>query len=391
MNLINLEKPTLQNLSTFADHFNTYNNLWKSTSLTFTNKPFSNIDFENIPDYQLYNEEIKSCIKEMNKLCFTTHFIVKDRQITLRIVVNKNKDNIQEYLQSVLKKVFIWLHTVSHYADDECSKQLTIHLFMSQSIKLLPNKEQEYLSEGNANSAFTFTCRVNNNIHIFREEEWFKVFIHETFHNFNLDFSKYDNSYSDHFIKQLFLINTDFRLYESYCEFWATILNCVYYANDKAVAKTNISFKNTLRNCINNEIQHSLFQCVKILNYYGMKYQDLYENNSQASFARTYKYKENTPILSYFVIKTVLLFHYNSFISWCNNNNNPFLRFSSNTTNIKEKMENYTNVIKNIYKSDLFIENIDKHHKDFQTKKEKLNINNIFLLKTLRMTITDTQ
>jgi hemoglobin-like flavoprotein len=54
-------------------------------------------------------------------------------------------------------------------------------------------------------------------------------------------------------------------------------------------------------------------------------------------------------------------------------------------------MENYTNVIKNIYKSDLFIENIDKHHKDFQTKKEKLNINNIFLLKTLRMTITDTQ
>jgi hypothetical protein len=189
----------------------------------------------------------------------------------------------------------------------------------------------------------------------------------------------------------MFLLNTDFRLYESYCEFWATILNCVYYANEKSLNKQNVSFKNTLSEYINNEIQHSLFQCVKILNYYGMKYQDLYENNSQASFARTYKYKENTPVISYFFIKTILLFHYNLSVSWCITNNNPILRFSSNTNNVNEKMENYAKFIKNIYKSNLFIENINKHHKDFQTKKENLNINNIFLLKTLRMTITDAQ
>lgn len=391
MNLIKLEKPTLQNLSIFSNHFNKYNDLFEKTNITFTNKPFSNIDFENMPDHQLYNEDIKDCIKEMDKICFTTHLNIKNRSITLHIIINKDKQNIQDYLNNVLKKVFIWLHTVSHYADDECSKKLTVYLFMSQAIKLLPSKEQEYLSEGNANSAFTFTCRIDNNIHIFREEEWFKVFIHETFHNFNLDFSKFDNKYSDKFVKQMFLLNTDFRLYESYCEFWATILNCVYYANEKSLNKQNVSFKNTLSEYINNEIQHSLFQCVKILNYYGMKYQDLYENNSQASFARTYKYKENTPVISYFFIKTILLFHYNLSVSWCITNNNPILRFSSNTNNVNEKMENYAKFIKNIYKSNLFIENINKHHKDFQTKKENLNINNIFLLKTLRMTITDAQ
>ena len=58
----------------------------------------------------------------------------------------------------------------------------------------MPDSNIDIIDQIHVNTGFTTTCPVDSEIVIFREEEWFKVFIHETFHNFALDFSDMNNS-----------------------------------------------------------------------------------------------------------------------------------------------------------------------------------------------------
>ena len=50
-------------------------------------------------------------------------------------------------------------------------------------------------------------------------------------------------------------------------------------------------------------MEHSLFQCAKILDHFEMSYTDLYNKTEEANFARLYKYKEDTPVISYYFLK----------------------------------------------------------------------------------------
>ena len=74
----------------------------------------------------------------------------------------------------------------------------------------------------------------------------------------------------------------------------------------------------------------SLFQTVKILNHFGMRYSD-FLNPTESSVRN--KYKEHTSILSYFILKTILMNDLNRFIEWCLTNNRGSLRFSNPETN----------------------------------------------------------
>ena len=91
------------------------------------------------------------------------------------IILNKNRKDKKKFLHNVIKKTYSWLSTVDKYSDENCSKNLQIYLFMSPSIKLLPNTTTKNLEEKNVNTAFTYTCNRDNMIHIYRQEEWFKV------------------------------------------------------------------------------------------------------------------------------------------------------------------------------------------------------------------------
>ena len=63
--------------------------------------------------------------------------------------------------------------------------------------KFLPHNEEDEITKFNINSGY---ASINEGtIVIFRKEEWFKVFIHESIHYFNLDFR------TDNEIKKLIL------------------------------------------------------------------------------------------------------------------------------------------------------------------------------------------
>ena len=79
-------------------------------------------------------------------------------------------------------------------------------------------------------SIFTARCGGDKNgVVIYRKEEWFKVFLHETMHYFAFDENLDNNELIDE-ISDFFLLKKKIKVYEAYCEFWSRIMNSVFIA-----------------------------------------------------------------------------------------------------------------------------------------------------------------
>ena len=376
-------------LKNIFDKFDSFDNTFNKIKFNLKTSTFSNDKLNQIPSFDNYTDDIKEIIKNMEKDFFNCTFSVHERSVDLCIILDKHEKDKKIFIQNILRKTFIWLHTAHSYSDKTCSKKLYIYMFMTPALKLLP-MDNSVLSQDEINTAFTYTCKHDNEIHIFRKEEWFKVLIHETFHNYNLDFSKFDNGYSNRFAKKIFNLSVDFRMYESYCEFWATIFNCVYFLYFENKIHTK-NFNKQINECINKELQHSFFQCVKILEHFGMSYTDLYSESEKARFARIHKYKENTPIISYYFFKTILLFNCNKFIEWCLKENDNSISFSNNTKDIYKKIEMFADFINKYSKNENFVNQIKKVQKEFQDDKKKISSNDIITYVNLKMTYYNTE
>lgn len=364
------------------NNINNYNNSWNQVynNLNVKSINFTNEHLENIPNINNYDTDILHNIKGYNKQLLKFCFYTPNRKININAInCNNNLDVYQ--IKHNFKLIYIWFHIIEKFTNIECSQNLNIYLFYTPLLKLLPINKGDPISTYNANTAFTFSCNINNYIHIFRSEEWFKVLIHECFHCLGLDFSNVNYEYNNT-ILSLFPLNLNFKIYESYCEFWAVIINSIFYCFYNYNHNTN--FLKNFENIINNEINFSLFQCNKILIHFNMNYSNFFNNDKKSINIRLNNYKENTPIFAYFFIKTILLYFYKDFLKWCfknNDNNNPLL-FNKNITNINA----FIKFIEIKYKNITFINKINNY---YQTYYNNYDINNIYNLINLRMTITD--
>jgi len=276
--------------------------------------------------------------------------------------------------------MFTWLYICSQSnLTDLCSTSLNIYIYLTSNLKELPTQHNLTLGVNNANTALTAKC---SNIIIFRKEEWFKVFIHETMHNFNLDFSLINDDYKIKILK-LFNVNSDVNLYESYVEFWARILNCCFIS---FLSSKNLNnFISKTKQLISNEIYYSTFQLVKVLNYMNLNYYELCHNKNKTK----QQYSEETNILSYYIITTILINNYEDFLFWCDENNSSLYNFKKTIKNIN----NFCNFIKIYYLQENLLNNISKCENIFFSLTEKINKNSSinFILNNLRMTIYELQ
>ena len=263
-----------------------------------------------------------------------------------------------------------WLFIISKNYSYNCSQTLNIYIYHSSSLKLIP-QIAETLDQEHANTAFTELC---NEIIIYRKEEWFKVFIHETMHNFNLDFSNMNNKKCNEEIKKIFHVKSKIHLYESYAEFWARIINCCFISHVNTNNYTN--FSKMVHKLINVEVSYSTFQMVKILDYMNLTYSEITSGFQE-------NYSENTNILSYFVITNLLIFNYNELLIWFENNNNKFYDFKK--TN--KHLSNFCKLILNKYDEPIFLNHITKFEKILNhlnsSRSKKIN----YLKRNLRMTL----
>jgi hypothetical protein len=335
-----------------------------------------------------FPEQVRNHIDKMSLTELTYTFSLFGRNITLHFIVEDDKPDVETF-EKYVDSVYMWIYILSSYASKKCSNSLAVYLYFTSLEKSLPSSNIEVLNELNVNTAFTTTCPVNSEIVVFRKEEWFKVFIHETFHNFGLDFSDMNNSNAHKCILDIFKVESNVNLYESYTEFWAEIMNALFCSFHILKNKRDINqFLSNSEFFINFERTYSYFQLVKSLDFMGLTYKDLFSNVEQSKVLRENMYKEKTNVLSYYVIKAVLMNNYQGFLFWCKTNNPSLIQFEK--TN-KNQMD-YCDFIKNNYKSASMLVNVYETQKFFnilknKNKNKKMNFN--YILANLRMSICE--
>jgi hypothetical protein len=316
------------------------------TQKTLINK---NIEKKYLRDKNtFFPVEIREYIRD-NAFYFVNERVnIQNRNFNIELYYFSYRDYIK--FKGDLIRIVSWLTYIAPLASEQCSINTDIKFFFTPLMKLFPLNNQpdesEYkiqiLNATNVNSAFTYTCMKNNEIIIYRKEEWFKVFIHETFHTFGMDFSNTPIDMFNSKIKKIIPVQSDFLIYESYCEFFATFFNIVYSLIEKPKfsLQTSQDCSNLISEIlckIHNQNRFSIYQMIKIMDYYEIDLKDLLKNTNKDSYLR---YKEDTNILAYYYIKTVLFINFEDFYSWCLNNNNQFIKFNNEKNNI-DKFYNF--------------------------------------------------
>jgi len=341
-------------------------------------KTFSPYDFPS---------QIRKHIDKYSMSSYTYSFNLFERDISIYFLSeNVNPEKSIGVYNSYVEYMLVWLYIVNKYASKQCSPNLNIFVYHTNLLKTLPNSNIEVLDRIHANTAFTRTCPKKSEIVVFRKEEWFKVFIHETIHNFGLDFSDMDITNGNNKILNIFPVNTDVKLYESYTEFWARLMNTLFCGYISMNDKTNVEeFLSNTELFINFEYVYSIFQMIKVLNFMGLSYAMLYDKNINSDKIRKTLYKENTPILAYYILTTILFTNYQDFLLWCDTNNKSLLQFKKTQVNLGR----FCNFIENKYNTNNLLNGI-QCVEQFLLKMTKNKIKKTdYLLRNLRMTICE--
>lgn len=179
----------------------------------------------------------------------------------------------------------------------------------------------------NANTGFTIPN--HSDIYIFRKEEWFKVLIHESFHCFGLDFAS-DLFKMDY--NRLYPIKSTFLIYEAYTEFWAEVINIAIYSFLRGAN----NFAETFKRFLGIEQKFKLLQMTKVLHHMnGLTYADL------VSGVRPERFEEDTNIFCYYVLCTVLLCSFDSFVAWCRKHNKKNMLYTEKDENNCRQLYQY--------------------------------------------------
>ena len=227
--------------------------LWTNNQINSSNIIFNvekinekkDIEIPETFNEHFYPKVLRENMMNNAEIKITTNF--KIRNIKFKIILitsfyklnsnklNNNNNNLNKelkYLFENIKCMISWLNIATKLSG--CSKNInniTIYFYKFENNKQLPEHKSQIISPINVNSAYANVCEKSFpelEIVLFRSEEWFKVFIHETFHCFNLTISPYLYKNIDKLLKQMFDLNIDYNIGESYADFWARIINICY-------------------------------------------------------------------------------------------------------------------------------------------------------------------
>ena len=322
----------------------------------------SQIPFANAYSNYFFPSEIKKYIDL--HACYQLHYtcIINKRKINTYFVICDEfiQKEIEKY-NKYMKQMYMWIYIVNKYASSTCSKEVNIYLYFTPFRKELPSNQLIPIGPRHVNSAYTTGCKEATEIVIFRKEEWFKVFLHETFHNFGLDFSNLNMSSTDEMLRNIFNVNIEYKLYESYCESWARIMNSMFYSHLRCSIENNNTkytlecFKMNFHESMMKESIFSLYQGSKILDFMGLNFQHITGKSADNINICNYLYKENSAVFSYYIITGLILNNYISFLKWCDTNNTNFISFHKTPSSV----DKYVDYVKAITKNKEIKKNIN--------------------------------
>ena len=402
--------------SIFYDIKDTYN-FFKSNKSNYITNNINKVSYpatkENYNNELISSSYISNEAREYihnnikNIIEYTIKFDDINRQFKIKFAIFKKQpyQNSIELFDKYINQLTILLHFLTKYSSNYCANNLTIYLYLTPLHKSLPKNNIHILQPNNINSAVTTSCQPKGEILIYRNEEWFKVLIHELFHILGFDFSmnlSNTNKYSKYMSNYFNNVNSSMLLYESYCEFWATYINCCFKSffsivNTNKYRKNKTIYKNTFTKDvlqrINLEKEFSLYQLNKILSYMNkqLHYDDFLNTNSYSKEIVKNFYREKTNVFVYYIVKSILLYHHQDFILWCNKYNINLYHFNNNEKiiwdfisfiekkSINTDFINSVQLMRLIYNDNIDnLNKIDNKHTLYRYQ---------FILNTLRMTI----
>ena len=291
-----------------------------------------------------FPEEIQHHILNEQSTVITYQFTVLDRRaIVLHFVVFNTPSPDLKKMLARAKRVCALMHLVSmHASRSTCSATLNIFIYMTKFKKLFPVARGQALEAEHANTGLTYHCARNNDLVVYRKQEWFKVLIHELFHAFGLSFIESDmppgvDAAMQAMLKKTYAIATPVRVYETYCEIWARVLNVCFACfspNDESKSKFSggrggnpiLNLKlNAFSECVmdglHRDAQFALQQFAQIMRYMDIPCAVMCNPTKENRAIVAEKYRENTNVFAYYVMTCALLNSPDVFLVWCYKNN----------------------------------------------------------------------
>ncbi len=311
----------------------------------------------------------------------TIHFIICNSEVDKKEVVFPH-DVMKKY-QSYAYNMFVWLSIIGKLSAKSCSKTFNAYIYMLDRKKVLPFIGNSIIGPEHVNTGVSRGCISHGEVVIFRQEEWFKVFIHETMHNFGMDFASVDLEIVNREFRSMFTITHHIQLFETYTEVWARIINiCMkcYFHNEEEI--TEDVFVKNVKNLIQVESAFSLYQMVKVLDFMGLDYHAITVINKQNIIGVHHLYRENTNVFAYYIVGAVLMSNPGEFIEWCythSRNKDVPIKFTSTS------LSYFIDLIRNTYTLPRLIENVKRMEEKLEHDQEDERLHE--LIETLRMTI----
>lgn len=270
------------------------------------------------------SEQIKETIEHnmVSQTIFTCY--VNSQKITLKLGVIKGTPFTKIELEEFARKVFSWLYVCDKYSSQNCKGSNTIEIYFTEHKKGFPNNSTKVLAPQHVNSGYSYVCSPNNTIVVFRFEEWFKVFIHESLHSYGLQPISHIETEIDNALRQIIPLKTDIKVCEAYVETWARIINATY----SAIYNSNNEedFRAILDFTLRVESIFSVVQSYRVLSFLDVSYSQV---TDPTCIYAAMIYKEKTNVFSYYVLCGAFMFNPYCFIRWCANNNPNLLQFNN--------------------------------------------------------------
>lgn len=345
-------------------------------------------------------------IREKSEYCIRFQSNIYGRQITLyfitfpdsHIAVCGNQFPKESQLCSVeialyqlyAYKVFIWLTMVSQMSSKECSENLDVYFYMTPFKKQCPSHDgsnRDVLSAIHVNTGLTRNCERRGEIIVYRTEEWFKVFVHESIHNFNIDFIDTDLRDANEQLRNSFCIpHGDILLFEAYTETWARIISIMfetYFQNERK------DFIRRVREKLADASLFYIFQMVKALDVMNLKFSQITVLTPENLSVCRKRYAEDTNVYAYYIFGGILSTYALSFICWCCEHNTRSgggggsgagyaIRFNQTNKNIRE----FTELICNAAKDPVLLKMVEYAEQNATSA----GLSHPVLKKTMRMT-----
>jgi hypothetical protein len=237
---------------------------------------------------------------------------------------------LKKYRQHVYK-AFAWFQFIAPYTKDcDCSKELDVYLYFTPFKKNLPDAPLSTVGPQHSNTGFTTSCTANlskngrkdhTEIIIYRYEEFFKVLLHETMHNLDLDFGYMtDDVRVDHLFPG---IRHDIILSETYAETWARLLNVAFYCYYNILGGRGDykKYQRAVQRCLATERAFSLYQATNVLAHMGLTLPHILSTDTAVKSLVLKKYSEDTNVFAYYILAGLTMLEADLFLQWCKDTN----------------------------------------------------------------------